>query len=371
MAKIGEGDKRWIVAERTDGANVAAWHWAERDCLDWSKRRFGELFENVRISTETDNDTSSEVTIVSVQSVSGDAYVNVRKGKIIPGYELNVKLKWEGVLRKVGGEENDKIVVKVEGTVELPYIADENADEDPDFIVSVKENTKESDVFRGILLKKGKVIVMDKVRTVVKELAEGGPAKDEILRMKSGKPPAGEETTKSDATKDSVKNDDVSRQAQVQNQKPKEKAKEKEKEKAGFRTIKMTQQFRCRRRDLYDVLMDERRWMAFTQSKATINPQVGGGFSVFDGSVVGIFQKLETDSVIVKKWRFNSWADGLYSTVCITLEEPEEGTTILKLTQTNIPEEDRYGNSTVYETTERGWRDLIFHKIRAVFGYGI
>lgn len=27
--------------------------------------------------------------------------------------------------------------------------------------------------------------------------------------------------------------------------------------------------------------------------------------------------------------------------VCLTLEEPEEGTTIVKLTQTDIPEEDR------------------------------
>lgn len=31
----------------------------------------------------------------------------------------------------------------------------------------------------------------------------------------------------------------------------------------------------------------------------------------------------------------------------------------------------RYGNATVVENTERGWRDLIFLKIRAVFGFGI
>ena len=84
--------------------------------------------------------------------------------------------------------------------------------------------------------------------------------------------------------------------------------------------------------------------------------------------------------------------------VRLTLEEPEPGVTIVNLTHTDIPEEDRwvlvlgffsifsfsllpcvdwlvfgcrYGNSTVVENTERGWRDLIFHKIRAVFGFGI
>lgn len=85
----------------------------------------------------------------------------------------------------------------------------------------------------------------------------------------------------------------------------------------------------------------------------------------------------------------------------MTFDEPEPGVTIIRLTQTEVPEEDRlfiyflfsvflseifstfclssymnaifcrYGNSTVVENTERGWKDLIFHKIRAVFGFGI
>lgn len=31
----------------------------------------------------------------------------------------------------------------------------------------------------------------------------------------------------------------------------------------------------------------------------------------------------------------------------------------------------RYGNATVVENTEKGWRDLIFHKIRTGFGFGL
>ena len=56
--------------------------------------------------------------------------------------------------------------------------------------------------------------------------------------------------------------------------------------------------------------------------------------------------------------------------VMITLESPEVGTTILKLHQTGIPEEDAFGQP-VYEHTENGWKMQIFTRIRQVFGYGI
>jgi len=55
----------------------------------------------------------------------------------------------------------------------------------------------------------------------------------------------------------------------------------------------------------------------------------------------------------------------------LVIDEPESGVTIIKLKQTDVPEEDRYGNSTVVENTERGWKELIFQRIRAVFGFGI
>ena len=57
--------------------------------------------------------------------------------------------------------------------------------------------------------------------------------------------------------------------------------------------------------------------------------------------------------------------------VHITLEEPQEGTTVLHLTHSGIPEEDGFGNEDVLETTTNGWKQQIFHKIRAVFGFGL
>lgn len=40
--------------------------------------------------------------------------------------------------------------------------------------------------------------------------------------------------------------------------------------------------------------------------------------------------------------------------VTITLEEPDTGTTVLRLRQTGIPREDRFGNGDVKRSTEIG-----------------
>lgn len=57
--------------------------------------------------------------------------------------------------------------------------------------------------------------------------------------------------------------------------------------------------------------------------------------------------------------------------VTLAIDEPEPGHTVVQLTQEGIPEEDKFGNHDVIGTTEHGWRQLIFFKIKAVFGYGI
>ncbi|KAI5080466.1 hypothetical protein GOP47_0003649 [Adiantum capillus-veneris] len=95
------------------------------------------------------------------------------------------------------------------------------------------------------------------------------------------------------------------------------------------------------------VKTDENRWRGFTQSKAKINIEIGGQFSIFDGVITGVNMKLEEDKLIMQKWSFQNWHDGEYSTICLTIEEPEIGITVVKLMQTDVLKEDRYGNATV------------------------
>lgn len=351
MAKYGEGDKRWIVEDRPDGANVHNWHWAETDCLEWSRSLLTKLLSNI---TVLEGESNLFIKTKTIEKLDGEAYVNVRKGKIIPGYEISLTLSWEGEATDSDG----KSILKVDGTVEVPYISDENADEDPELRVTVKDEGPIGKELKNAFMTKGKPLVLEKIRVYVQTMAKGGPAKDELEVKKpaSNTNKAGNKSVSAGADKNAT---------------PATKKEASKDVKKGFKTITMAEKFSCRARDMYEILMDENRWKGFTQSNAKISKDVGGEFSIFDGSVTGTNVQLEEGKLIVQRWRFGSWSDGVYSTVRITLEEPEPGVTVVKLSQTNVPEEDRYGNATVVENTERGWRDLIFHKIRAVFGFGI
>ncbi|KAJ4969682.1 hypothetical protein NE237_002781 [Protea cynaroides] len=350
MAKYGEGDKRWIVEDRPDGTNVHNWHWAETNCLEWSRNLLSKLLSDLTI---LDGEGNLFIKTKEVKKVDGEAFINIRKGKIIPGYEISVSVSWEGEARNPDGTS----LLKVDGTVEIPYIADENADEDPEIRVIVKDEGPIGNRIKEAFLSKGKSIVLEKVRVYVQSMAKGGPAKEELELHKPS-------TNKSSSSTAAIA------PATATTAPPAQKKKDTT-SKEGFKSISLTEKFHCRAQNIYEILMDENRWKGFTQSNANISREVGGEFSLFDGSITGTNQELQEGKLIVQKWRFGSWPDGIHSTVRLTFDEPEPGVTIVKLKQTNVPEEDRYGNSTVVENTERGWRDLIFYKIRAVFGFGV
>lgn len=354
MARYGEGDKRWIVEDRADGTNVHNWHWAETNCLEWSKALFTTLLSNL---TLLDGEGNLFLKTTSLRSLDGEAYVNVRKGKIIPGYEISLSLAWQGEAKDSQGAS----LLKVDGTVDIPYISDENADEDPEVKVTVNDDGPLGKRIKDAMLSKGKPLILEKVRVWVQTMARGGPLKDELDTKKVAPVPSLSPSPSPSPSQAST--------APATKAAPKKEAKKEEKK--GRKSISMTEKFNCRARDLFEILMDENRWKGFTQSNARISKEVGGEFSIFDGSVTGTNLELQEGKLIVQMWRFGSWNDGVQSTVRLVFEEPEAGVTVVKLTHTDVPEEDRYGNATVVENTERGWRDLIFQRIRAVFGFGI
>ncbi|XP_009604993.1 uncharacterized protein LOC107784939 [Nicotiana tabacum] len=350
MARMGEGDKRWIVEDRPDGTNVHNWHWSETDCLEWSRNFFNKLLSN---QTLLNGEGNLYIRTKKLEKLEGEAYVNIRKGKIIPGYELSLVLSWEGEAKDTDGTS----LLKTEGTVEIPYISDENAGEDPEARVTIRDEGPIGKRLKDAFIAKGKTFVFEQVQVYVNAMARGGPAKDDLESKKVVSKTAGSAKGVGAVEKDKVA--------------VKEVVKKEEKKKEGFKTIAMTEKFNCRAKDLFEILMDERRWKGFSQSNARISKEIGGEFTIFDGSVTGKNVDLQEGKLIVQNWRFGSWPDGIESTVRIVFDEPEPGVTVVKLTHSNVPEEDRYGNATVVENTERGWRDLIFNKIRAVFGFGI
>eukprot|EP00898_Chlorokybus_atmophyticus_P001354 jgi/Chlat1/2219/Chrsp17S02779 len=139
---------------------------------------------------------------------------------------------------------------------------------------------------------------------------------------------------------------------------------------SGKATITMTEKFFARPHDIFEALLDEELVVKYTQSKATISRETGGTFSMFDGAISGMHIAITPDKHIAQKWRFNNWPDDAYSTVDIALSEPEPGTTVAQLVQTDVPVQDRHGSEAL-EVTERGWREDIWRRLRTVLGFNV
>ncbi|EIE26952.1 hypothetical protein COCSUDRAFT_21985 [Coccomyxa subellipsoidea C-169] len=350
MAKIGEGDARWIVSERQDGANVNNWHWQEKDVLPWAKVRLQELLGEQVLA---DNSGLLLKTGPNVE-VSGDAIVNNRKKKLIPSYELEIKGTWSGEVRDGEAAES------ASGSFHLPYVADENADEDPELKVSTSTDSAAARRLKEAFLGPGKQAFHAHMRSFVKELQAGGPSSK-----------ADAQDSKQPLEDDAAAMKKKGGRREIEEKKAAEAAKRRVEDRASTGRVELTEKFYARPRDLFECFTNPGRVQAFTQSAAQVEPRVGGKFCVFGGSVDATFSALESPSRIALDWRFRNWPDGAVSKVEIKLEEPQEGTTVLRLVQTGVPKEDRFGNGDVIESTAQGWRAQIFHRIRAVFGFGL
>eukprot|EP01026_Neomeris_dumetosa_P029738 TRINITY_DN24012_c0_g1_i4.p2 TRINITY_DN24012_c0_g1~~TRINITY_DN24012_c0_g1_i4.p2 ORF type:complete len:188 (+),score=30.60 TRINITY_DN24012_c0_g1_i4:78-566(+) len=94
MAKWGQGDPRWLVAEREDGKNVNSWHWEEVNKLEWCKDRLQQLLEGLETAQYP-----VELQITKLADVKGEAFLTRRKGnKKFAVYDLTLEMKWEGKL---------------------------------------------------------------------------------------------------------------------------------------------------------------------------------------------------------------------------------------------------------------------------------
>ncbi|CAL1356879.1 unnamed protein product [Linum trigynum] len=95
---------------------------SESDCLEWSRNLLSKLLANL---TLLDGEGNLFIRTRNIEKVEGEVYVNIHKGKIIPGNELSVALSWEGEAK----DADRKSLLKVDGSVDLPYISDENMDD--------------------------------------------------------------------------------------------------------------------------------------------------------------------------------------------------------------------------------------------------
>ncbi|EFN53803.1 hypothetical protein CHLNCDRAFT_53624 [Chlorella variabilis] len=392
MAKWGEGDARWQVADLGEaGRNVNAWHWVEKDALPWSRERLQELLGSADLAPGS----GLAVRGTGLKSCEGEAVVNNRKNKIIAAYELAVVVGWECV-----GEDGGTVA----GELRMPYISEENHDEDPELQarcgssscaggalawaaagggpppvaadlpgrgshVAVTSEGPAAQKAKEAILSSGKKVIYDAVATFVQELRAGGPMRSGVAQPKAA-PAQSVDAAVAAAAGEANGSSAPAAAAATQPVAAAEKENATETPAGSGHSIELREKFFAGAAELFECFTVAPRMMAFSQSPAEAQPQPGGRFSMFGGSVQGVYREVQPNSRILLDWRFSNWEDGVFSRLELCFDEPDKGNTTVTLKQTGIPDADRFGNHDVVGVTEAGWRQQVFDRIRRVFGYG-
>jgi activator of HSP90 ATPase len=98
--------------------------------------------------------------------------------------------------------------------------------------------------------------------------------------------------------------------------------------------INQTAYFNVNPARVYELLLSSAQFSActkksfdmFTASSAKIDAMVGGGFSVFDGHIIGVILELVPNQRIVEAWRVVDWPTGVYSIARFDLSAEGAGT---------------------------------------------
>ena len=106
-------------------------------------------------------------------------------------------------------------------------------------------------------------------------------------------------------------------------------------------------------------------------SPASIDPQVGGNFTFFNGGVSGSIIELEPYSKIVEKWRFSQWEDECFSSLVIGFQALGSERTKMVVRQTDIPSTDKHGNGNQDQLVLNGWNERFFVGIEKVLGFPV
>lgn len=334
MAKIGEGDPRWVVREREDGTNVNGWHWGgERDVLGWADTRLREMLMSV---------SGDNTKISKVSKVEGEAKLYTRKGALKPIYDLTVSGEWTALAADATGKFDFELY-----------------DDDP-MVNTTCDTPAAGGATKSAFVSECVPKIRELCATFTKEIASGadlagqpglplpsvkgknsqGESLDEVLKMPESNVTDFKRTPGVDASSAAVV----------------------EKSNKG-KPFTITDGFTCLPSDLYKCFVDPPRLQAISRGKVICEPRVGGTWEILGGMCSGIIREVNPDSQIVMDWRMKDWDDKDPSCKLELDFENNDGRTKLKISLYELPADKR-------APVEGFWRIQILRAIKAIFGYG-
>jgi uncharacterized protein YndB with AHSA1/START domain len=112
--------------------------------------------------------------------------------------------------------------------------------------------------------------------------------------------------------------------------------------------------------EVYDAFVDAKKHSAFTGSKATSDPRVGGKFTAWDGYISGKNLELENGKRIVQEWATTEWPENYTpSKLALTFKKVEGGTEI-SMIHSNVPAEQT-------DDLAEGWVEFYWKPMKEYF----
>ena len=126
------------------------------------------------------------------------------------------------------------------------------------------------------------------------------------------------------------------------------------------RTIKQKVIIPASPKEVYDAYTDPKKHSAFTESKATGKPVVGGKFTTWDGYAFGKYLELDDGKRVVQEWSSTDFPDGYGpSRLELCFNKVPEGTELV-MVQSNVPEE-------LADETADGWIEWYWDPLKKYF----
>lgn len=322
MARVGEGDPRWLVEDREDWANVNNWHWAERDVSEWAFAKIKSLFVDTEFSTE------ENVLKITSAVVHGLATINVRKGKINSVYDFKIELHFEVV------KESDEAV---KGTIKIPEFDFETGYENISCSVSFEKIYKDMEHLRGVISQG----CLAQVKERLKEFLRLLDIHCNLIKLPQ--------------RKDKPNPPSLVRMPVTQTSAPTLECHD-------TKTLVLEEEFNCPSSFLFEVFTQVEKICAYMGSPTEFEPRIGGSFAFLDSNITGKVLEMVNGAKLVLSWRFKNWPEDYYSRVHLSFKD-FDGATKLDLVHENVPSSD-------FDRVSEGWERYFFLPIKRMFGIG-
>ena len=127
------------------------------------------------------------------------------------------------------------------------------------------------------------------------------------------------------------------------------------------KTIKQSVFLTAKPAEVYDAILQAKKHSAFTGSKATCAPRVGGRFSAYDGYIWGKNLDLVKDQKIVQEWQTTEWPPGTPPSIVELNLRGHQGGTELTMVHCEVPADQA-------ESYRQGWIDYYWEPLKEYFG---